>query len=221
MAGSPGPAAVSKTLQKRVLGTDKPTTCRPADLIEPELEKLTEELKRMVKKEGVKLAKSEIDDVLSYALFPQIGFKFLQNRGNPAAFEPVPSAADAAPVAAVGDLDVTVNGRRFRVEMPGEGVLSVNGRNYKVQVDPAGTATSVAAPAAKGEGEIVKAPMAGHILRINVAEGQHVEPSAVVIVMEAMKMETEIRTRAGGIVSKLSVKVGDTVASQDNLLILE
>lgn len=215
------PAAVSKTLQKRVLGTDKPTTCRPADLIEPELEKLTEELKRMVKKEGVKLAKSEIDDVLSYALFPQIGFKFLQNRGNPAAFEPVPSAADAAPVAAVGDLDVTVNGRRFRVEMPSEGVLSVNGRNYKVQVDPAGTATSVAAPAAKGEGEIVKAPMAGHILRINVAEGQHVEPSAVVIVMEAMKMETEIRTRAGGIVSKLAVKVGDTVASQDNLLILE
>lgn len=219
------PAPVNKTLQKKVLGSDKPITCRPADLLEPELEKLTAELKQQANKDGVKLAADEIDDVLTYALFPQVGFKFLQNRGNGAAFEPAPQAdvaPEAAPVqAGDGNFDVTVNGRNYRVEAPGAGVISVNGRNYKVDVVPAGARPAAAPTTGKGEGETVKAPMAGHILRINVTPGQHVEPNTVVIVMEAMKMETEIRTRTGGIVANIAVKVGETVASQDDLLILE
>ncbi|MEN9681117.1 MAG: hypothetical protein RLZZ627_1010 [Pseudomonadota bacterium] len=219
------PAPVNQRLQKKVLGKDQPITCRPADLLEPELEKLTVELKELVKKQGISLAKDEIDDVLTYALFPQIGFKFLENRGNPAAFEPVPTLEEAAPAKSktvdAEEYDVTVNGRNFRVEMPSAGVLTVNGRNYKVDVAAAGQQPVVQGTAAKGEGEVVKAPMAGHILRINVAPGQHVEPNTVVIVMEAMKMETEIRTRTGGIVATLTVKVGETVASQDDLLTLE
>ena len=221
------PSPVNKTLQKKVLGTDKPITCRPADLLEPELEKLTAELKVQAGKDGVRLARDEIDDVLTYALFPQIGFKFLQNRGNPAAFEPAPHAdavvaSEAAqPAVAAGEFDVTVNGRSYRVEAPSAGVITVNGRNYKVDVAAAGAQSTEATAASKGEGEVVKAPMAGHILRINVAPGQHVEPNTVVIVMEAMKMETEIRTRTGGIVSSIAVKVGETVASQDDLLTLE
>ncbi len=219
------PAPVNKTLQKKVLGKDQPISCRPADLLEPELEKLTIELKKLVKKQGVTLAKDEIDDVLTYALFPQIGFKFLENRGNPAAFEPIPTLEEASaskpPSVDAADYDVTVNGKNFRVEMPGAGVLTVNGRNYKVDVAAAGQQPVVQGAPAKGEGEVVKAPMAGHILRINVAPGQHVEPNTVVIVMEAMKMETEIRTRTGGIVATLAVKVGETVASQDDLLTLE
>ena len=219
------PAPVNQRLQKKVLGKDQPITCRPADLLEPELEKLTTELNELVKKQGVTLAKDEIDDVLTYALFPQIGFKFLENRGNPSAFEPVPTLEDAAPAKAqsveASEYDVTVNGRNFRVETPSAGVLTVNGRNYKVDVAAAGQQPVVQGTAAKGEGEVVKAPMAGHILRINVAPGQHVEPNTVVIVMEAMKMETEIRTRTGGIVATLAVKVGETVASQDDLLTLE
>ena len=219
------PAPVNQRLQKKVLGKDQPITCRPADLLEPELEKLTVELKELVNKQGISLAKDEIDDVLTYALFPQIGFKFLENRGNPAAFEPVPTLEEAAPAKSktvdAEEYDVTVNGRNFRVEMPSAGVLTVNGRNYKVDVAAAGQQPVVQGTAAKGEGEVVKAPMAGHILRINVAPGQHVEPNTVVIVMEAMKMETEIRTRTGGIVATLTVKVGETVASQDDLLTLE
>lgn len=219
------PAPVNQRLQKKVLGKDQPITCRPADLLEPELEKLTAELKKLVKKQGISLAKDEIDDVLTYALFPQIGFKFLENRGNPSAFEPVPTLDDGAPAKTqsvdASEYDVTVNGRNFRVETPGAGVLTVNGRNYKVDVAAAGQQPVVQGAAVKGEGEVVKAPMAGHILRINVAPGQHVEPNTVVIVMEAMKMETEIRTRTGGIVATLAVKVGETVASQDDLLTLE
>ena len=216
------PAPVNKTLQKKVLGTDKPITCRPADLLEPEMDKLTAELKALVAKEGCTLAADVIDDVLTYALFPQIGFKFLQNRGNPAAFEPAPqvAAATATESAAPAAYDITVNGRRYRVEMPGAGVLAVNGQNYKVDVAPAGSEPD-RTQAASGGGEVVKAPMAGHILRLNVAPGQHVEPNTVVVVMEAMKMETEIRTRTGGIVASIAVKVGETVASQDDLLTLE
>ncbi|MEY4683618.1 MAG: hypothetical protein RLZ25_77 [Pseudomonadota bacterium] len=219
------PAPVNQRLQKKVLGKDQPITCRPADLLEPELEKLTVELKELVKKQGISLAKDEIDDVLTYALFPQIGFKFLENRGNASAFEPVPTLEEPAPSRSPAvegtDYDVTVNGRNFRVEIPSAGVMTVNGRNYKVDVAAAGQQPVVQGTAAKGEGEVVKAPMAGHILRINVAPGQHVEPNTVVIVMEAMKMETEIRTRTGGIVATLAVKVGETVASQDDLLTLE
>lgn len=215
------PAAVNKTLQKKVLGTDKPITCRPADLLEPELDKLAAELKAQAAQDGVKVARDEIDDVLTYALFPQIGYKFLQNRGNPAAFEPPPQADESVASEAAGALDVTVNGRSYRVESADAGALVVNGRRYTVAITPAGEATVVAASPAQGGGEVVKAPMAGHILRINVAPGQHVEPNTVVIVMEAMKMETEIRTRTGGIVASLAVKVGETVASQDDLLTLE
>jgi oxaloacetate decarboxylase alpha subunit len=220
------PAPVNKTLQKKVLGTDKPITCRPADLLEPELDKLTAELKALAEKEGVQLAGDGIDDVLTYALFPQVGFKFLQNRGNPAAFEPAPQPSDKGTAAwgeaaGTGAYDVSVNGRSFRVESSGSGVITVNGRGYKVDLAPAGAAPVQTGAAGQGEGEVVKAPMAGHILRINVAPGQHVEANTVVIVMEAMKMETEIRTRTSGIVASIAVKVGETVASQDDLLTLQ
>ncbi|NBS16769.1 MAG: oxaloacetate decarboxylase subunit alpha [Gammaproteobacteria bacterium] len=220
------PAAVNQRLQKKVLGGDAPISCRPADLLEPELEKLASELHVLASAEGVVLAKDEIDDVLTYALFPQIGFKFLQNRGNPLAFEPAPHAdrpakGGASKGASEAVFDVVVNGQSYRVEAPTPGVLAVNGRNYKVDVAPADAEAPVPKPQAKGEGEVVKAPMAGHVLRINVAPGQHVEPNTVVIVMEAMKMETEIRTRAGGIVASIAVKVGETVGSQDDLLVLE
>jgi oxaloacetate decarboxylase alpha subunit len=220
------PAAVNQRLQKKVLGGDAPISCRPANLLEPELEKLASELHVLASAEGVVLAKDEIDDVLTYALFPQIGFKFLQNRGNPLAFEPAPHAdrpakGGASKGASEAVFDVVVNGQSYRVEAPTPGVLAVNGRNYKVDVAPADAEAPVPKPQAKGEGEVVKAPMAGHVLRINVAPGQHVEPNTVVIVMEAMKMETEIRTRAGGIVASIAVKVGETVASQDDLLVLE
>ena len=211
------PSPVNAELRARVLQGAEPIACRPADLLEAEMKKLTAELQKMAAEQQVPLAAELVDDVLTYALFPQIGWKFLQNRGNPAAFEPVPSAVEAK--AAATAFDVTVNGRVFRVNPAGEGVLTVNGRSYQVDLAPA-SGEALPARAASG-GETVKAPMAGHILRINVREGQHLEPNAVVIVMEAMKMETEIRTRTGGVVASIAVKVGDTVAAQDILLTLE
>lgn len=223
------PAPVNKELQQRVLEGTEPITVRPADLLEPELEKLTAELKKMAAENGVKLAENEVEDVLTYALFPQIGWRFLQNRGNPSAFEPAPGTEDAAkpeaPRAEVTQALASPDGAKAYT-------VSVNGRVFHVEVAPGGAITSiqpvsqpapapVGQPAARvGAGEAVKAPMAGHILRINVKEGQTVAESEVVVVMEAMKMETEVRTRVGGTVSHVAIKVGDTVAANDVLVVL-
>jgi oxaloacetate decarboxylase alpha subunit len=217
------PAPVNAALQFKVLQGAKPIACRPADLLEPELEKLTAELKQMAADESVTLAADEVDDVLIYALFPQVGWRFLQNRGKPEAFEPAPQADSAAPAddRGVAELEVVVNGRPFRVSTREDGKLSINGRAYQVTVAPAAGAMPPKPAAGSGGGETVKAPMAGHVLRVNYKEGQHVEPNAVVVVMEAMKMETEVRTRVGGVVTGIAVKVGDTVAAQDALVTLE
>jgi len=122
---------VNKELQARVLDGAAPITCRPADLLEPELETLTAELRQKAKEEGFKLesGEQEIDDVLTYALFPQIGLKFLKNRGNPDAFEPAPTGQEtvtaAAPAPAkAGEASVYS--------------VSVNGQTYVVQVAEGG-----------------------------------------------------------------------------------
>ena len=85
------PAPVNKELQERVLEGAEAITCRPADQIDPELEKQTEELNHIAIERKIHLADDVVDDVLTYALFPQIGIRFLQNRDNPEAFEPVPT----------------------------------------------------------------------------------------------------------------------------------
>ncbi|MDF9391248.1 MULTISPECIES: sodium-extruding oxaloacetate decarboxylase subunit alpha [Methylococcus] len=220
------PAPVNAELQARVLKGDKPITCRPADLLEPELKKLTDELKRLAREHGVKLSSPQVEDVLIYALFPQVGWRFLQNRGNPAAFEPPPGTEPAAPVAEVTGATAAPDGARLYT-------VTVNGRSYQVEVAPGGSigaihpTTGAASPsaaaqilAARAVSESVNAPMAGHVLRINVTEGQKVAEGQVVVVMEAMKMETEVRARSGGVVVGIAVKPGDTVNTGDVLVTL-
>ena len=209
-------APVNKELQARVLNGAKPITCRPADLLKPEVHKLTAELKEKAREHGIVLAKDVIDDVLIYALFPQIGLKFLKNRGNPAAFEPAPTAGDAArPQAPATPAPAQTGG-------PESYTVKVNGQSYQVEVSPAGTVTSVApaeaASGAVGEGDVVPAPLSGNIFKINVKPGQKVQQGDVVIILEAMKMETEVRAPRSGTVVSLAVREGDSVALKDPLL---
>ena len=207
-------APVNKELQARVLNGAEPITCRPADLLEPEVDKLTAELRDKARDQGITLAKDVIDDVLIYALFPQIGLKFLKNRGNPAAFEPAPgseprpapTAPQSAPAAAGGPETYTVK---------------VNGQSYTVEVAPSGAVTSVeaAGPASSsGDGDAVPAPLAGNIFKVMVKPGQKVQQGDVVVIMEAMKMETEVRAPHGGTVTSLAVREGDSVTLKDTLL---
>ena len=84
------PAPLDSDLQSRVLEEADPITCRPADLIDPEVESLTMELSKLAKEKNINLARDTIDDVLTYALFPQVGLSFLENRGDASFFEPAP-----------------------------------------------------------------------------------------------------------------------------------
>jgi oxaloacetate decarboxylase alpha subunit len=210
------PAPVNTKLQKRVLNGEKPIACRPADLLAPELERQTAELRELARENRVSLAPNEIEDVLIYAQFQQVGWKFIQNRGNPAAFEPAPTGEDVVTVAAPCGpraYDVTVNGKRYHVEVAPDGsVGAIQSRDDT----PAPAASP--APQQSQVKFTVNAPMAGTILRVTVEPGQRVEESDVVVVMEAMKMETEIRTRRAGTVLSVAVKRGDAVTTGDVLV---
>lgn len=205
------PAPVNAELQAKVLDGAKPITCRPADLIAPELDKLHSELVDLASTQGIRLADAVIDDVLTYALFPQVGLKFLVNRDNPAAFEPVPGSEPVASDA--GIYTVNVNGVRYTVEVsPGGDVTALA---------PVGSQTASATPVSQAPlaaGEDVPSPLSGNIFRVDVAPGDVVAEGDLLIILEAMKMETEIRAPKSGTVAAVYTKVGDTVATGDAIL---
>jgi oxaloacetate decarboxylase alpha subunit len=212
------PASMNKELQDRVLDGKEVMTCRPADKIEPEMDKLTTELEELAKEKDFKLAEREVDDVLTYALFPQIGLKFLENRDNPEAFEPVPSADDMAPAKKASGPEtytVEVNGQQYVVAVSEGGEIS----QIESQGGASAPAGGSAAPApAAGEGEPVTAPLSGNIWKIEVSPGDTVEEGDVLIILEAMKMETEVRASKAGTIGEIFIKVGDTVAVDDEML---
>ncbi|ABI70919.1 sodium-extruding oxaloacetate decarboxylase subunit alpha [Shewanella frigidimarina] len=214
------PAPVNAELQARVLKGEQPITCRPADLIAPELDKLRVELAEAAKEQGFSLAAEQDDDVMTYALFNQIGLKFLKNRGNPDAFEPVPSADDLQVKVDKGPQTYTVDvdGQHFVVEVSEGGEIG--------HIAPASAAPIVAASATVASaptGEIkctMAAPLSGNIFKVLVNNGQAVKTGEVIIILEAMKMETEIRAQQDGVVTQLAVKQGDSVTVGSTLLSL-
>jgi oxaloacetate decarboxylase alpha subunit len=157
-----------------------------------------------------------VEDVLTYALFPQVGLRFLEHRGDPSAFEPPPGTASApAPVRAAKPQAAADLGGPERYQ------VTVNGRTFDVQVAPGGAVTHMApvapapmagpAIAAAGHEQPVNAPLAGVVLRVLAHEGQRVEARQVVLVMEAMKMETEIRAPRAGSVMRIALKEGNAI----------
>lgn len=217
------PAEVDAELQAKVLDGAEAITCRPADLLKSEMDELTTDLLEKAKAEGISLAEDTVDDVLTYALFPQVGLKFLKNRRNPEAFEPAPTAEAVAPVAAAAPAPVSGGIESYSVK--------VGGQVYDVEVGPQGELTSVApsakpaqaaqaAPVAASDAEAVPAPLAGNIFKVNVQAGAEVAEGDVLLILEAMKMETEVRAARGGIVQELNVKEGDAVTVGAPLLSL-
>ena len=222
-------APVNKELQARVLDGKDPITCRPADLIEPEMAKLSAELRDIAKAENIKLATNDIDDVLIYALFQQVGINFLKNRGKPDAFEPAPGAepetAPPAPVAAatpasepaVESYRVSVNGTQYDVVVgPGDADISQI-TPIATTAAPAAVPAATAAPASVGGTEI-RAPLAGSVIDILVAVDDTVSEGDPVIIVEAMKMETEIRANASGKIQSIAIKKGDAIQADQSLM---
>lgn len=226
------PAPFNAELQKRVLEGGEPITCRPADNLSPEMERLASELKEKASADKLRLAEGErqVDDVLTYALFPQIGLKFLKNRDNKEAFEPAPQAATKAAVPAKAEpavpatvvnsgpetYTVKLNGKAYVVEVAQGGDIG----EIKEQAAASGGASAGAgaAESAGGSGESIDAPLAGNIFKVNVRPGDQVAEGDVVIILEAMKMETEVRASSAGTVSKVNVSEGDSVAVGDALI---
>ena len=214
------PAPVNKQLQDRVLEGAQPITCRPADLIESEMDKLIAEVQEKAKTEGVKLAEHIEEDALINGMFAQVGWKFLANRGNPAAFEPAPDIEILATTIVPNTTPAAVTTETYTV--------NVDGRNFNVTVGPGGAPLKIhhaaddkshAIPVASS-GSVVYAPMAGNVLKILVDVGSVVEEGEAVVIMEAMKMETEVRSKFAGIVSAVHIKEGGAVSGGSALISL-
>jgi pyruvate carboxylase subunit B len=203
MYGKP-PAPISEELLEKVLGEDDVITCRPADLLEPELDQITREAHELgiVRKE---------EDILTYALYPQIAKTFLAGEAVEeeiktaisagASARAVPSPAVMA--AACNVFKVVVDGETFHVEIEPTGEMAI--------------AAKKPAPADSVEGGI-KSNMHGMILGLKVKKGDPVEKGDVVAVIEAMKMENDIHAPHSGVVRDIFVSKGDTVSTGDVIM---
>ena len=235
------PGKVNNALQQHAIGNEDVIDCRPADLLKPEMEKLRSEISS--------LAESD-EDVLIYAMFPEIGKEFLQQRKD-GTLEPEPlipphSGEEAQYCVAATDFNVVLHGETYHIKVNGTGhkhqdkrafYISVDGTPEEVMVETLDEMVSVSDAAAaaselsrssKGSSRPkatkpgdVTTTMPGSIVDVLVNEGDSVKAGDPVLVTEAMKMETEIQAPIGGTVSKIHVSKGDTVNPDEVLVEIE
>jgi len=232
------PAPFNSALQTQVLNGEEAITCRPADLLSPEMDKLATELKVLSTEKNITLAENTVDDVLTYALFPQIGLQFLENRNNPSAFEPAPtleqnktsdtSRNDSKPAKAKPEKDsayvISLNGKNYHAKVDGsnsdEVQVSIDEQLFVAQVYDDEVKEGDNDEPVNATGEPIKSPLSGNIFQVLVQPQSTVKEGQVLIILEAMKMETEIKAPRDGVVSTVAVKQGDTVSVDDILLTL-
>ena len=199
------PTDANADVVKQALAQNKMTevmTCRPADKIEPEWDKMVEASKAAG-------GSGTDEDVLTYAMFPQVAEKFFKTRANgpvdaAATFAKKEVAAPAAGASKGGNYTITVNGTAYAVSSNGAGAITVNGNAYNVSV-AAGTASAVsgataAAPVATG-GVDITAPVAGTLFKQCFTNGTNVTKGQTVIIIESMKMELEVKSTADGTIT--------------------
>ncbi len=233
------PAAVNADIKSLAVGDSVVIDCRPADLLPPEMEKLKSDT------EG--LAKSE-EDVLTFAMFPDLAKTFLQER-NAGSLKPDPlldkeAATASTPRYAANEFNVTLHGETFHIKLTGTGHRGEEQRPFYVSVDgiaeevvvetlneievSRGKAsekkkTSSSGNTASGRPRpshegCVTTAMPGSIVDVKVKAGDKVTAGDAVLVIEAMKMENEIQAPKSGIVVAVHVKKGDTVTPDESLL---
>ena len=224
------PGKINEQLRKQAIGSEEVIDVRPADLLKPEMAKLRGEI-------GA-LAKSE-EDVLTYAMFPDIGRKFLEEREagslTPEVLLPIPEAGGVAAAGGEGvptEFVVDVHGESYRVDITGVGVkgdgkrhfyLSIDGMPEEVVFEPlndfvAGASGKRKAASAPGD---VSTSMPGNIVDVLVKEGDAVKAGQAVLISEAMKMETEVQAPIAGTVKAVHVAKGDRVNPGEVLIEIE
>lgn len=207
------PAEPNADLVKKALAQNnmkEVVTCRPADKIEPEWDKMVKE----AKENG---GDGSDEDTLTYAMFPKVAPKFFKERANgpvdaATAFAKKETPA-AEPASKGGSYTITVNGSAYNVTSDGNGSVTVNGTPYSVSVGTgtAAPAATVSAPVATG-GVDVKAPVAGTLLKQCFANGTKVSKGQTIIIIESMKMELEVKATADGTIT-YSVAPGTQIQS--------
>lgn len=187
----------------------KPTTEKVVDLNDKDPEKGLKAAEERLKAAGLPVT----DENLFIAAACKDGnvdkgIDFLLGKGK-VSVNKKSAAATAAPVeaAADGGYTVSVNGKKYAVKVEGDKAV-VNGKSYDINVK-AGMETASASSA--GEGTPIKTGLPGNVLRLLVSEGDSVAEGDVVAVIEAMKMETEIKSTVAGTVKSIDVEAGDKV----------
>ena len=206
------PAAVNADLLKEALkqnNMEEAITCRPADLIPNEWDKMVEEAK-------ANGGNGSEEDTLTYAMFPKVAPKFFKERAN----GPVSSDSFVVKKAATtssngGSYSVTVNGTAYNVTTGPAGDtmnVTVNGTAYNVSF-AAPSATAPVATVVSGGADIT-APVAGTLLKNVAAEGASVKSGDTIIMIESMKMELEVKATSNGTVHFLCTAGSQITAGQ-------
>ena len=211
------PAPVNAELQARVLDGGEAITCRPADNIDPEMDTLEAEFDSIIAEKGIKLENEKIDDLLIYILFPQVGMQFLENRNNPDFFEPVPQAPSEGPKED-GVYTVKHNGQEYVVEVKSGGDISSIQVAGQASAVPQASAPQAATPVVNAED--IPAPLAGNIWKVLVSPNQQINEGDTLVILEAMKMETEVKAARSGTVVAVNVSEGDQVSAGQAIISL-
>ena len=201
------PAPVSKDLQQNSIGDSAVISCRPADLISDNYNEIVENFNTALIEKDLKIDCSD-ENILTYAMFPEIGLAFLEHQSDPDFFETEP--ADILEQADSSYL-VSIDDKEYSVVVKSNNSVEINGSSVK------STNEQPSHAAQAGSGSIINAPLGGNIFKLIAQEGQSLEPDATVLILEAMKMETEIKSPAAGVVTKIFVKPGDSVKPGDPL----
>ena len=204
------PSDVNKELQKRVLGEKEAITCRPADLIEPELEKLHQDFKEKAKSLNFHADLESDEDLLTFSIFPQVAEKFFVNREDKDFFEENPAQVIEQ---SEGHYKVLVQNEEFLVKVDGfDATLLSNKAEIPKQTKQETN---------DNQGSIsIPSPLAGNVHKVLVKEGDQINKGQVVLVLEAMKMETEVQSLESGIVTTIHVSEGAEVAVDEIMISL-
>ena len=201
------PAPVSKDLQQNSIGDSAVISCRPADLIPDNYNEIEEAFKAALIEKDLQLEGSE-ENILTYAMFPEIGLAFLEHQSDPSFFETEPAEIiDQSDNAYL----VSVDSKEYSVTVKSDNSIEINGSSSTSSDEKLPHAAQV------GSGSIINAPLGGNIFKVIAQEGDSIDPDATVLILEAMKMETEIKSPGAGVITKIFVKSGDSVKPGDPL----
>jgi pyruvate carboxylase subunit B len=228
---------VSPQVRHMAIGNEEVIECRPADLIPEEMDKLRKEISELAKTE---------EDTLTYAMFPDLGREYLEQRAAgtlmPEPLEPADSNTNGGKKAAT-EFNVSMHGETYHVKITGKGYTTQDKRPYYISIDgvPEEVLLEPLEEISLGEGEEgkrrsalsgsgrpratepghVTTSMPGNIVDVLVNVGDEVKAGDPVLITEAMKMETEIQAPVSGVVTEIHVKKGESVTPDETLIEIE